>query len=333
MKALLNKLFDGEDLDQREAEQLLGAFVDPEVSEAQKGAALGALRAKGETGEELRGLAMAMRRAAVQVRVPDGSPVLDTCGTGGDGSNSVNVSTASAILLAAAGHRVVKHGNRSVSSKSGSADVLEALGVSLATTAEQAVDQLVDTGFTFLYAPAFHPATGAVVPVRRALGVRTAFNLLGPLTNPSWPRHQLVGAFSVDAARTMAEALSGMPIERCFVVHGAPHCDEATPCGPFMRFDVRPGVVEEREIDPMFTYGLKRCALSDLEGGDAQLNAKLLMEVFSGARGAMRDAILLNTALVFELVDGDVPEDAIARAADVIDSGRATWFLSRLGVG
>jgi anthranilate phosphoribosyltransferase len=331
MRDLLDKLFDGEDLDRREAESLLAAFIDPQVSDAEKGAALGALRAKGETGEELAGLAMAMRRAAVQVDVPEGAPIVDTCGTGGDGSNSFNVSTTTALLLAASGLRVVKHGNRSVSSKSGSADVLEALGVSLAEDADTARGQLVDTSFTFLFAPAFHPATAAVVPVRRAIRARTAFNLLGPLTNPAWPKHQLVGAFSPEAAETMADALSRMPIERCFVVHGAPSCDEATPCGPFLRYEVTPGEVERVEVDPLFTYGIPRCELSDLQGGDAIHNARILEDIFSGTYGPMRNAVLLNAALVFELVEpGLDPKEAVARGAEIIDSGRATWFLSRL---
>lgn len=331
MKVLLEQLLQGQDLSTADAGRLLTALTSPDVSEAMKAGLLVALRAKGETGAELAGMALAMRRAAVQVQVPSDIDVVDTCGTGGDGSGSFNVSTAAALLVAAAGVPVVKHGNRSVSSKCGSADVLELLGVKLAGDPVQARRQLIDHQFTFLFAPAFHPATAAVVPVRRALGVRTAFNLLGPLTNPAWPRFQLVGTYDEASARCMAEALSAMPITRCFVVHGAPSWDEATPCGPFLKLDVRPGAVVETVVDPLTVYGTPRAEPEALAGGDAAVNAALMQQLFSGAPSAIRDAVLLNAALVLELMGrADGPKAAFDMAADVIDSGRATWFLSRL---
>jgi anthranilate phosphoribosyltransferase len=331
MKAILEALLAGRDLEEAEAGELLRGMTSSTVPEALKGAVLAALRAKGETGAELRGMALAMRRAAVPIVVPGGTPVVDTCGTGGDGSHSFNVSTAAALVVASAGVKVVKHGNRSVSSKCGSADVLEVLGINLVAGPEQALRQLEELDFTFLFAPAFHPAMKAVAPVRQAMGVRTVFNLLGPLSNPAAPPFQLVGAYSVEAARVLAEALSGMPIERCFVVHGAPSWDEATPCGPFLRFDVRPGRVVELEIDPLFTYGVPRCSAESLAGGDAAHNARLLRQLMAGAHGPIRDAVLLNAALVLELVGrAETPRRAFELAAEVLDSGRGTWFLDRL---
>jgi anthranilate phosphoribosyltransferase len=331
VKALLEKLLDRVDLTEAEAGELLDGLTSVSEPDARKGAVLAALRAKGETGAELRGLAMAMRRRARTVSTPPGRPVVDTSGTGGDASHSINLSTSTALLVAAGGITVAKHGNRSVSSRAGSADVVEALGLRLANNPEEARQQLVDTGFTFLFAPSFHPATASLANVRRHLGVRTAFNLLGPLTNPAAPTHQLVGAATPDAARRIADALSGMPVERAFVVHGSPSWDEATPCGPFLRIEVRGGLVRERILDPEVVYDLPRCPPSALAGGDASDNARAVEAIFSGARTAARDAILLNTALVFELLDPALaPTEALRRAAEILDSGRATWFLERL---
>ncbi len=331
MRELLDILLDGHDLDATQSQDLLSHLTSEEVPAAAKGAALAALRVKGETPEEVSGMAMAMRGLATAVNAPEHLRVVDTCGTGGDGSDSFNISTTTALLLAAAGIPVVKHGNRSVSSRCGSADVIEALGISLATGPEEARQQLIDTSFTFLFAPAFHAATAAVVPVRRALGARTVFNVLGPLANPAQPRHQLVGAYSTEAARLMARALSQMPIERCFVVHGEPGWDEATGCGTFLKIEVLPGSVTETTVDPLLTYGVARCQPEDLAGGDIAHNARLIREVFSGSHGPKRDAVLLNAALVMELLDPKLTSmDAMAAAADVIDSGRATWFLERL---
>lgn len=331
MRALLERVLDGGDLAADEAETLLAAFLDEGVPDVQKAAMLAALRAKGETADEVRGLALGMRAAARPVRLEPGMLAADTCGTGGDGSGSFNVSTAAALVVAAAGVPVVKHGNRSVSSRCGSADVLEALGIPLATDASMARRQLTDAGFTFLYAPSFHPATAAVARVRKGLGVRTVFNVLGPLTNPAAPPFQLVGAFDAPTARTMAAALAGMPIRRCAVVHGAPSWDEATPCGPFLRLDVTPGEVVETEVDPLEVYGVDRCDPGDLAGGDADENARLLEALFAGSRSAIRDAVLLNAAIVLEITGiAHSPQEAFARAAAVLDDGRGPWFLERL---
>ncbi len=273
-----------------------------------------------------------MRAAARPVRVDaEGPTLIDTCGTGGDGSHTINISTGAALVLAACGLRVVKHGNRSISSKSGSADVLEALGIALPAGPEQAEAQLARTGYTFLFAPHFHPSMKAVVPVRRAMKIRTAFNLLGPLTNPARPKHQVVGAFSVDACRLMAGALSGMDIERCAVVFGAPGWDEATPIGPFRKWEVTRGKVVELEVDPLEAYGIARCEAGELAGGEASENAEALRQVFAGKPGPHRDAIVLNAAIALELVSEVRGVDAVAMAGEAIDSGRVRALLAALG--
>jgi anthranilate phosphoribosyltransferase len=226
---------------------------------------------------------------------------------------------------------VVKHGNRSVSSRSGSADMLECLGMPLPLHEKEAVACLQATGFTFLFAPAYHPAMKAVVPVRGALSVRTVFNILGPLTNPAAPPFQLIGAFSRDMAKLMAETLAGMPMERAFVVHGEPGWDEATPAGQFYLYDAKPGEVTESIRTPE-DYGMQQCSPDDLKGGDAEHNAKELQRVFRGEdQGAHRDALLMGTSLVLE-VQG-LARDAragVEMAAAAIDDGRAAAFLDKL---
>jgi anthranilate phosphoribosyltransferase len=252
-------------------------------------------------------------------------------GTGGDGSGSLNLSTGTGLLAAACGSRVVKHGNRSISSRSGSADMLECLGMPLPLHEEQAVACLQDTGFTFLFAPAYHPAMKAVAPIRGALSVRTVFNVLGPLTNPAAPPFQLIGAYSKNAAKLMADTLAGMPLERAFVVHGEPGWDEATPAGDFVLYDVRPGSVTEMTRSPS-DYGLAVCSPESLEGGDAEHNARELVRVFTGEdKGAHRDALLMGTSLVLEVqgVAKD-PVDGVQQAAAAIDDGRAEAFLAGL---
>jgi anthranilate phosphoribosyltransferase len=329
--ALLDALLDGESLSEQQAHDFMCDLAGGEMPAALAGAFLAGLRSKGETADEIRGFATAMRELALHPEIPAGPPTVDTVGTGGDGSGSLNLSTGTGLLAAACGARVVKHGNRSISSKSGSADMLESLGMTLPLDEPAAVACLEATGFTFLFAPAYHPAMKAVVPVRGALGVRTVFNMLGPLTNPATPPYQLIGAWSVDAARLMADALAGMPIERAFVVHGEPGWDEATPAGEFVLFDVRPGNVTETRRAPE-EYGLDRCTPEDLAGGDAEHNARELIRVFTGAdHGPHRDALLMGTSLVLE-VQGAVssPAEGVARAVAAIDDGSAGRFLNQL---
>lgn len=331
-KTSLERLLDGGSLTEDEAADVMVGLTDEALSPAVGGAFLAALRAKGETADEIRGFARAMRELTRKPVFPAGdAPMVDTVGTGGDGSHSLNLSTGAGLLSAACGARVVKHGNRSVSSRCGSADVLETLGLPMPLDEAGAVDCLAATGFTFLFAPYYHPAMKAVMPVRRAMGVRTVFNVLGPLTNPAAPPFQLIGAFSPEVTALMADSLAGMPIERAFVVHGAAGWDEPTPVGPFLRFDVRPGRVERAEIDPL-DYGIPRCAPEALRGGDVETNASRLKAILHGEeKGAARDAIVLGAALVLELTGlVSSPREASEAARAAIDDGRAGHVIDGL---
>ena len=330
-RELLQQLFERRDLSQAQAEELLAHLTDPQLPPAMAGAMLAALSTKGLVADEVRGFAQAMRRLARRPELPAQLRAVDIVGTGGDASGSLNISTGTALLTAACGVPVVKHGNRSVSSRCGSADVLEALGLEIAPDAQAAVACLEATGFTFLFAPHYHPATKAIAPVRAALGVRTVFNILGPLVNPAQPPLHLVGAFSLEVARLIADTFQGLPMERTFVVHGAPGWDEPTPVGPFTLFDVRPGRVEMQVRTPA-QYGLAPCTQSDLAGGDAAHNARALAAVLYGEdRGAHRDCLLLGTALALELAgETRAPREGLARAAAAIDSGAARRLLEAL---
>jgi len=328
---LLDQLLNGEALSEQQAHALMHTLASGEMPPAMAGAFLAGLRARGESADETRGFATAMRELALQPEIPAGTPTVDSVGTGGDGSGSLNLSTGTGLLAAASGLRVVKHGNRSVSSKSGSADMLEQLGMPLPLAPDAAIACLEATGFTFLFAPAYHPAMKAIMPVRTAMGVRTVFNLLGPLTNPARPPYQLIGAFSLAAAKLMADTLAGMPIERAFVVHGEPGWDEATPAGAFELFDVRPGKVTRSTRTPE-DYGMQRCAPAALAGGDAAHNAAELQRVFSGEdKAAHRDALLMGTSLVLE-VQGTAASagEGVEIAAAAIDSGAAAGLLQKL---
>jgi anthranilate phosphoribosyltransferase len=331
LREVLERLLQRRDLQEAEAGQLLVALTDASVAPAMSGALLAALRSKGITPAEVRGFAGAMRSLARRPQLPPGPPAVDVVGTGGDASGSFNLSTGAALLVAAMGVRVVKHGNRSVSSRSGSADLLEALGLPLPLDERAAGDCVAATGFTFLFAPHYHPAMKEVAPVRRALGVRTVFNLLGPLTNPAEPPFSLIGAYSAEAAKLMAETLAGMPIQRVFVIHGEPGWDEATPVGPFELYDVQPGRVSH-ELRDARDLGMQRCSAADLAGGDAGHNAAGLRAVFEGRdRGPHCDAIVLNAALALE-VTGAVPTAAagVAAAREAISRGDAARLLEKL---
>ena len=330
-RELLAQLLERRHLSSAQAEALLAELSDPQTPPAMAGALLAALAAKGVVPEEVSGLARAMRRLARRPPLPAGLRAIDIVGTGGDASGSLNISTGTALLTAACGVPVVKHGNRSVSSRCGSADVLEALGLPVPLEEEAAAACLAASGFTYLFAPHYHPATRAISAVRSALGVRTVFNILGPLVNPAQPPLHLVGAFSAEVARLMADAFSALPIERTFVVHGAGGWDEPTPVGPFTLFDVRPEQVTMSVREPA-DYGLARCSPADLAGGDARHNAQALRAVLSGAeRGAHRDCLLLGTALALELAGVvEDPRAAVERAAGAIDSGAARRVLEAL---
>ena len=326
--ALLERVLNGKALGETEAADLMRSLAAGEIDAALAGALLAGLRAKGETAEEIRGFALAMRELALHPAIPEGPPTVDSVGTGGDNSGSLNLSTGAGLLAAVAGARVVKHGNRSISSKSGSADVLESLGMPLPLGEQAAIDSLGALSFTFLFAPAYHPAMKSIMPVRGALGVRTVFNMLGPLTNPAAPPYQLVGAFSAGAAKLMAETLSGMPLERAFVVHGEPGWDEPSPAGEFLLYDVRPGGVAESVRTPE-EYGFKRCQPAALQGGDAAHNAAELARVFNGDdKGPHREALLMGTSLILEVTGLAADRGAgVEMAAAAIDDGKAALFL------
>jgi len=331
MRGWLDALLEQRALTTDESRELLVGLTDADLPAALAGALLAAIRAKGVTPQELRGFAIGMRALARRPRLPQGLASVDIVGTGGDKSGSYNISTGASLLAAAAGLPVVKHGNRSVSSKAGSADVLQALGLALPLDEEQAAACLAATNFTFLFAPHYHPATRAIGPVRTAMGVRTVFNILGPLSNPAEPPFHVIGAYNEATARLMAEALAGLPLQRAFVIHGACGWDEPTPLGSFLLLDVRDGRVHESHRGPA-DYGMETCIEDDLRGADAAHNAAALTRVLRGEeRGAHRDALLLSAALALEVSGrAEGPGDAVRQAAAAIDDGRASALLAKL---
>lgn len=294
---------------------------------AQMSAFMVLLRAKGETPEEISGLAKAMQELCVQVETPH--EVLDIVGTGGDGIGSVNISTGATVVAAAAGAKVAKHGNRSVSSLCGSGDVVEALGVALELSPEGIARCIDEAGLGFMFAPAFHPAMKVVVPVRKALGIRTAFNMLGPLLNPAHASYALLGVWSPEISELMADAAQLMGMKKALVVHSM-GMDELTPMGSAMVVEICADKGKSRyEIDPK-DFGIPRCDVEDLKGGDAALNAKILKDVFGGERNAVADALNLNAgvALAAARVASDVKE-GIAMAQEAQRSGATAETLTK----
>ncbi len=328
MKEILGKLLAGEVLGDDEAAALVQYLTTEDLDQVVAGAALAALRTRGETAAEVRVFARGLQDLAVRPAIDDVSDAVDVVGTGGDASGSLNLSTGAALLAAAAGARVVKHGNRSVSSRSGSFDVLAALGLDVPWDATRAGHVFSATGFTYLFAPGFHPAMKSVAPVRQAMGARTIFNLVGPLANPARAPHLVVGAFSPEMARMMAETLSGMDIARAFVVHGEPGWDEPTPVGPYLLLEVEPGRILETEEDPA-ELGIPRCPPEALLGGEPAVNAAAIRRVFEGERGAHRDALVLGATLAMR-VTGVHREQARERAENALEEGHAIDLLSNL---
>jgi len=309
----------------------MGSLLEGSSSEPVIAAFLVALKMKGETAAELTGFARAMRERMIVVDA--GAEVVDTCGTGGtggDASGTFNISTAAALVMAGAGAHVAKHGNRSFAGLSGSADVLEALGVRIAMTPEEAAWAVREIGIGFLFAPHLHPAMKFAGPVRRELKMRTVFNLLGPLANPAQARRQLIGAPSPGAARLMAEALAALGTICTFVVHGHDGLDEVSTTGPTDVWEVTPSGVEKHLWIPA-DFGVKRASLHDLAGGDPAANARIIEQVLGGRPGAPRDIVLVNAAA--GLVAGSMAVDlrtAVAMAAQAIDSGSAAHKLEQL---
>ena len=328
VRAALSAVVDGGTLSRDQAHRAMGAVMDGESTPAQLAALLVALRMRGETVDELAGFASAMRERVVRVDAPAGA--MDVVGTGGDGSGTFNISTTAAFIVAAAGVPVAKHGNRAITSRSGSADVLDALGVRIDHDADSAAAALRSVGFAFLFAPGFHPAMRHAGPTRREIGVRTAFNLLGPLTNPAGTRRQLVGVGDPIAAPKLAEVLRVLGTERSLVVHGA-GVDELPLDGSGVIHDVTPDGVVRREVD-VAALGLVPAETGRLAGGSPAENAALVDAVLAGTeRGPRRDVVLLNAgaALVAAGRATDMAE-GVAQAAAILDSGAASRLVARL---
>ena len=329
MKQTIERLLQREDLSRDEATSLMGSIMSGDLSEAQIAAVLIGLRAKGETVPEIAGFVSAMRERAVRIH-PQRADLVDTCGTGGDGLHTFNISTATALVAAGAGAGVAKHGNRAVSSKCGSADVLEALGVTI-DVAPDSVAELIDTvGIGFMFAPHHHPAMKHVAPVRRELGIRTVFNLLGPLTNPAGVKRQLVGVFDPALTETVAGVLRELGSEKVYVVHGGDGSDEVSICAETAVSVLDGGEIRSYRFTPE-SVGLERARASDLAGGDAAANAGIIEEILAGAPGPRRDAVVLNAAFVIDAAGrASSIEEGVGLAADAIDSGRAMQLLESL---
>ncbi|MBE0467543.1 MAG: anthranilate phosphoribosyltransferase [Candidatus Desulforudis sp.] len=325
----IQKVVNGENLGQEQAEAVMSEIMTGDATPAQIGALLAALRLKRETADEICGFARAMHRRAEQVPTRHRF-VIDTCGTGGDGARTFNISTTAALVVAAAGVPVAKHGNTSVSSRCGSADVLRQLGVNLEVSPFEMGACLDSVGIAFLFAPRLHPAMRHAAGARREIGIRTVFNILGPLTNPLRPRAQVLGVFDPATAELVAGALAELDIERAFVVHGSGGLDELSLAGPSLIWEVRSGSVRPGTLDPA-ELGFERTAVACLSGGSPADNAVLTRGVLSGERGPRRDAVLLNAglALVAAGSAGGMPE-AVRLAAETIDSGAARQKLESL---
>lgn len=324
----LARLADGARLTAAEAEQAFSILMDGGADDAQIAAFLMALRVRGETIDEIAAGARVLRARATSITAPE--DVVDTCGTGGDGAGTFNISTAAALVAAGAGVRVAKHGNRAVSSQSGSSDVLTALGVDVGAGAGAAENALRQVGLAFLFAPSHHAAMRHVAEARRSLGLRTIFNLIGPLSNPAGARRQVLGVYAADRVRPMAEALAALGAEKAWVVHGADGLDELTTTGPSRvaaldRTGVREFAVTPEEV------GLPRARPDDLRGGDAAANARAIRDLLNGRPGPFRDIVLLNAAAAIVVADraGGLGE-GVAAARTAIDTGAARAALEGL---
>jgi anthranilate phosphoribosyltransferase len=323
------QLIDGNDLDRGMAHGVMDQIMSGGASDAQIGGFLIALRAKGETVEEIAGFAEVMRAKATAIS-GGREPLVDTCGTGGDGSGTFNISTTVAFVVAGAGCTVAKHGNRAMSSKSGSADVLAALGVNVEASPEIVGKCLDEAGIGFLFAPALHGAMKHAIGPRKELGTRTVFNVLGPLTNPAGARRQLIGVFAPQLTETMAGVLGALGSERAFVVHGSDGLDEITTTGPSRVSELLDGEVNTYQIAPE-DFGIDRTPAAALQGGDAEQNASILQQVLDGAAGPHADIVILNAAAA--ITAGGVAQDlveGVAKARQALSSGKAKQALSSL---
>jgi anthranilate phosphoribosyltransferase len=329
VKEILTKLAARQDLTPAEAAGMMSMIIEGKATQAQIGALLLALHMKGETAAEIAAFARVMRDHAITVRPVTGRMLVDTCGTGGDGAQTFNISTASAFVAAGAGCPVVKHGNRGVSSRCGSADVLTALGVNLAPAPEVQARIVEEVGIAFFFAPNYHPAMKHVMTTRQELGCRTIFNILGPLTNPAGAQAQVLGVYRPDLTGTLADVLRILGLSHAMVVHGA-GLDEITTTGDTVIAELGNGAIHSYTIR-CETFGITPAQLADIAGGDAQQNARIIREILQGERGAARDIVLMNAGAAIYVggLASDLHE-GISRAAVSIDSGKAAARLDAL---
>ena len=329
IREAIERLVNGISLSEAETVDVMNQIMTGEASPLQVAAFLTALRMKGENVDEITGAARVMREKAHRVNVA-GKTVLDTCGTGGDQKGTFNISTTTAFVLAGAGVNVAKHGNRSVSSQSGSADVLGALGVKVDAPKERVEQCIAEIGIGFLFAPLLHEAMKYAVQPRREIGIRTIFNILGPLTNPAMATHQLIGIYSGEMVEMIARVLRNLGSARAMVVHGLEGLDEISLCGPTKIAELRDGEVKEYVIEPE-QFSVERCRLEELHGGNPQESAVILRAVLDGKKGPPRDVVVLNggAALYISGNAATIP-DGMKLAAESIDSGKASKKLAQL---
>lgn len=326
MNNYIKKLIEGNHLTYEETEDAMNTIMEGKATEAQIGSLLTALRMRGETVEEITASAKVMREKCNQLKGK--GDLLDIVGTGGDCTNTFNVSTVSSLVVAAAGVKVAKHGNRSVSSKCGSADVLEALGVKLDITKEQNEKVLEEVGICFMFAPLYHSAMKYVAGPRRQMGVRTIFNILGPLASPAYANLQVLGVYSEDLVIPMAQVLANLGIKHAMVVHGQDGVDEVSLCAPTTVCEVREKKLRSFVLNPQ-DLGLTLCKQSDLVGGEAALNKQIALQILSGEKGPKRDMVLLNSAVALTTaLDNISMQEAIKLSAELIDSGKAMKKLN-----
>jgi anthranilate phosphoribosyltransferase len=329
IREAIEKLVNRADLSEAETVDVMNQIMTGEATPLQVASFLTALRMKGETVEEITGAARVMREKANRVKV-GAETVLDTCGTGGDQKGTFNISTTAAFVVAGAGVNVAKHGNRSVSSQSGSADVLGALGVKVDAPKERVEACIAKIGIGFLFAPLLHEAMKYAVQPRRDIGIRTIFNLLGPLTNPAMASHQLLGLYNGELVGAIAHVLKNLGSARAMVVHGLEGLDEISLCGPTKVAELRDGQVAEYTIEPE-QLGLKKCGLEDLHGGSAEQSAAVVRKVLQGDKGPVRDVVLLNSgAALYVSGTAATIQDGLRVAAQSIDSGKAREKLDQL---
>ncbi|MBW1671769.1 MAG: anthranilate phosphoribosyltransferase [Deltaproteobacteria bacterium] len=332
LKKAISDVVSRKDISQAEISSVMEIIMEGKATSAQIGSLLTGLRMKGETVDEITGAAKVMREKAVRIHVniSPGEPLVDTCGTGGSGAQTFNVSTTAAFVVAGAGIKVAKHGNRSVSSKSGSADVLEALGVNLALLPKDVARAVETIGMGFMFAPELHPAMKYAIGPRREIGIRTIFNILGPLTNPAWANVQVLGVYDPLLTRPLAEVLGRLGSKRAWVVHGEGGLDELSLLGKSVVAEWDTSEVKEFVIRPE-DAGLKPCKAEDLKGGDAEENARILKDIISGKKGPKRDMVILNAGAAIYLADiAKSLKEGVLLAAESIDSMEAMKRLEAL---